>query len=96
MKYCLEKLKNLFKKSPECVFVVTMYRFGDKEYPSYVHGIFKTKENAIKSAIEEKEWRGNTYYPEVLKFNFETFLNSSYDKEVVMSIEDFEKKNILK
>lgn len=50
------------------VYVVTMYRWGDRECHSYVLGVFSTKTKACKAAQAEKDFRGgNKYYPEVLE-----------------------------
>ena len=48
------------------IFVVTAYRWGDKEGHSYVVGVFDTEELAIAQAKLEKEWRGGKYECEVI------------------------------
>ena len=48
------------------IFVVTAYRWGDKEGHSYVVGVFDTEELAIAQAKMEKEWRGGKYECEVI------------------------------
>ena len=51
------------------LYVVTMYRYADKESHSYVIGVFTDKKVAIKAAEAEKQYRGgNKYYPEILEF----------------------------
>jgi hypothetical protein len=47
------------------IYVVTAYRFGDRELHSYVVGAFDTAEKAIKQAKIEREWRGGKYECEV-------------------------------
>jgi len=44
------------------VFVVTMYRWGDRENHSYVLGVFTTKENAEKAGEAERQYRGGSKY----------------------------------
>lgn len=48
------------------IFIVTAYRWGNKECHSYVLGAFDNKETAIEQAIKEKEWRGGKYDCEVI------------------------------
>ena len=48
------------------IFIVTAYRWGNKECHSYVLGAFDNKETAIEQAKLEKEWRGGKYDCEVL------------------------------
>ena len=49
------------------VYVVTMYRWGNREKHSYLHGVYDDKELAIKEAGEEQSSRGgNKYFPEIL------------------------------
>jgi hypothetical protein len=47
------------------IYIVTAYRFGDREGPSYVVGAFDNEEEAIKQANIEREWRGGKYVCEV-------------------------------
>ena len=55
------------------IYVVSMYRWGDRESHSYVQGVYTKKSLAIKLAEEERVYRGgNKYYPEVLEFNTNT------------------------
>ena len=49
------------------IYVVTMYRWGNKESHSYIHGVYDKKELAIKEAEAEQANRGGSkYLPEVL------------------------------
>lgn len=48
------------------VFVVTAYRFGDREKHSYVVGVFDDLERAIHHAKAEREWRAGKYECEVI------------------------------
>lgn len=67
------------------VYVVTMYRWGDRENHSYVLGVYTTKGEAVRAGEREREYRGgNKYYPECLEFD----LNSSNGQvRVVVSLE---------
>ena len=59
------------------IYVVTMYRYGDREKHSYDLGVWDDKEQAIKEAEEEQDFRGgNKYYPEVLEFVLNTKHNT--------------------
>ncbi len=78
------------KNSP-FVYVVTMYRYGDRELHSYVHGIYQKKQKAIDEAKFEKEYRGgNKYYPEVL----EMALNDSNYKKIILDLPDWKNENV--
>lgn len=69
----------------EKIYVVTMYRFADRERHSYVIGAF-TKKHAAKQAAEvEKECRGgNKYFPEILEFE----PNDITSKHVTLALEE--------
>lgn len=49
------------------VYVVTMYRWGDRERHSYVLGVFAERERAVEVGVCESLNRGRKYFPEVLK-----------------------------
>ena len=52
----------------QTVYVVTMYRWGDRECHSYLLGVYSIKTKAEKAALTEKDFRGgNKYYPEILE-----------------------------
>lgn len=56
------------KSNKSKVYVVTMYRYCNRENHSYVLGVFSTKTKAEKAGEEERENRGGTkYYPECLE-----------------------------
>ena len=50
------------------VYVVTMYRYGDREKHSYVLGVFDNKFMAMSWGEQEKAFRANKYSPAVEKF----------------------------
>ena len=43
-------------------YVVTMYRFGDREKHSYVVGVYSSIECALDACDVEEEWRGGNKY----------------------------------
>lgn len=49
-------------------YVVTMYRFGDRESHSYVEGVYSKKYAAMKAGEEEREYRGGKYEPAIKEF----------------------------
>jgi len=54
------------------IYVVTMYRWGDREKHSYVHGVFSTEEIALAQAETEQMWRGGfKYVPEIVEFKLD-------------------------
>lgn len=61
------------------VYVVTAYRFGDRERHSYVVGVFTSPELAIDIAEQVPDERGGKYYAEVLKFGLNKIDNEEFD-----------------
>gem|GEM_PF-3141705 len=54
------------------VYVVTMYRFADREKHSYVLGVFDDEMLALKEAEKEQIYRGGTkYYPEIWEYDLD-------------------------
>lgn len=51
------------------IYIVTAYRFGDREGHSYVVGAFDNEEESLKQAKLEREWRGGKYECEVRSMN---------------------------
>lgn len=47
------------------VYVVTMYRYGDREKHSYVYGVFSDQEIAQRHGYDEEFVRGGKYKAEV-------------------------------
>ena len=52
---------------PNYLYVVTMYRWGDRESHSYVLGCYGKKTQATKEADAEIAFRGGKYAPEILE-----------------------------
>ena len=50
------------------IYVVTMYRYGDREKHSYVLGVYSKSDSAISCGELEELWRGDKYESEVLEF----------------------------
>ena len=48
-------------------FIVTAYRWGDKERHSYVVGMTNTKALAVQYAEDEEDFRGGKYRCEVIE-----------------------------
>lgn len=57
------------------LYVVTMYRWGERENHSYLLGVFNSKHRAKEIGAEHAEYRGNKYEPEIVELE----LNVSYD-----------------
>lgn len=49
-------------------YVLTMYRWGNREKHSYVLGVFTKKTKAFKVKEQEEEDRGGKYVGEVVEF----------------------------
>lgn len=66
------------------VYVVTMYRWGDRERHSYVLGAYSTETKAEKAGEAEREHRGgNKYYPEALEVSVDDSMPDKGFKRVV-------------
>ena len=61
------------------VYVVTAYRFGDRERHSYVVGVFTNPELAIEIAEQVPDERAGKYYAEVLKFQLDKLDNDEFE-----------------
>ena len=62
------------------IYVVTAYRFGDRESHSYVVGAFDNEVTALEQAKLEREWRGGKYQCEVRSMELNVTLESkNYD-----------------
>lgn len=64
------------------IYIVTMYRDGDKHSHSYVIGAYTTKNSAIVNGNTEVLWRGYKYYPEVVELG----LDEAKDIDTVMTV----------
>lgn len=63
--WMLEKLS--VRGSKMEIYIVTMYRYGNRESHSYLLGAWSTLELAKLNANTEILWRGNKYFPEIIK-----------------------------
>jgi 2-polyprenyl-3-methyl-5-hydroxy-6-metoxy-1,4-benzoquinol methylase len=76
------------------VYVVTAYRWGNRESHSYVVGAFDNEENAIKEAKLETEWRGGKYECEVRSMELnESLKYKNYDVVLALPKPVLELKN---
>lgn len=58
------------------IYIVTAYRWGERENHSYPLGVFTKKSKAIKCADEHTEYRGRKYGCFVEKCIIDSFDNS--------------------
>lgn len=65
----------------EEIYVVTMYRWGEKSKHSYLLGVYTKKHKAKKEAEEEEKYRGGKYEAEIAITKLDTKL-IKYLKEV--------------
>jgi len=65
--YWVMRLREEENKS-KLVYVVTMYRYGDREKHSYVLGVFSNENIAHECGEKEKEYRGGKYEFEIIRF----------------------------
>ena len=70
-------------------YVVTMYRYGDKENHSYLLGVYDDEELAIAEAqLEQLNRGGNKYYPEVRRCE----INLPISNAVVLALPGWEEE----
>ncbi len=67
------------------VYVVTAYRWGDRNLHSYVVGVFDKKHKAINSADEQSAFRGGKYGCVVEEFIMGEYSDIPQHKEIYMS-----------
>jgi len=53
------------------LYIVTMYRWGNRENHSYFLGVFTDKEKAIEAGESHSEFRGGKYAPEILEVDLD-------------------------
>lgn len=67
------------------IYVVYMYRWGDRECHSYVLGVYNKKNKAIEAARDEEHYRGGKYTAECIEYKR---INKEYVKsEVIISLQ---------
>lgn len=71
------------------VYIVTMYRYGDKESHNYIIGVYTSKDIAIMNGNTEIIWRGNKYYPEVVEMELDKSNDIDTFPNVVVTVEEF-------
>jgi len=62
------------------IYVVTMYRSGNRDSHSYVLGAYIKKSLALSEADKEENDRGGKYLSEILKYNYNE--TNSQPKEI--------------
>ena len=67
-------------------YVVTAYRFGNRELHSYVVGVYSTKTKALKYADIEEEYRGGKYICEVLKIKVDEYRSEPFKPKTIKAL----------
>jgi len=57
---------------PKTVYTVTMYRYGNREWHSYVLGAFSSNDIAREWAAKEEEYRGGKYKAEIIRWGIDS------------------------
>ena len=70
------------------VYMVTMYRYGDKESHSYPLGVWSDPEIAKMNGNTEVLWRGRKYYFEIVGYELDTPNDLDTIAEVIYTLED--------
>ena len=60
------------------LYVVQMYRWGNKEGHNYTAGIFDNETDAKACGVAENIWRGSKYEPTIYQHNINEWRNGSY------------------
>ncbi len=80
--YRLENALQDAQLKPKTVYTVTMYRYGNREWHSYVLGAFSSNDIAREWAAKEEEYRGGKYKAEIIRWGIDSptdFLKMSLD-----------------
>ena len=80
--YRLENVLLNAQLKPKTVYTVTMYRYGNREWHSYVLGAFSSNDIAREWAAKEEEYRGGKYKAEIIRWGIDSptdFLKMSLD-----------------
>jgi hypothetical protein len=64
------------------LYIVTMYRWGDRDNHSYVIGVFDDHHTAMGAGFLEERWRGGKYKAEILGFPLNKY-EYDYEPEVI-------------
>ncbi len=67
------------------LYVVTMYRWGDREKHSYVIGVFDDEDKAIGAGVKEEQYRDGKYKAEVLGFTVNNYQQGYWAEEVIVT-----------
>ncbi|MFW6219835.1 MAG: hypothetical protein ACOCZ5_01345 [bacterium] len=67
------------------VYVVIMYRWGDREKHSYLLGVYDNEDVAIKEGVKETAYRGGKYESEI----YEIELNKPITKKTIKKADDY-------
>jgi hypothetical protein len=62
-------------------YVVTMYRWGDRQAHAYCIGVFSNPDIADRAGNTEKAWRGNKYEPVIEPFVLDDYGNIEENEE---------------
>lgn len=69
------------------VYIVTAYRFGDRQLHSYVVGVFHKKKRSIDVAKQEESTRGGKYACEVLECDYDAVEGEDgYEAKVIFKL----------
>lgn len=67
------------------VYVVTMYRWANRENHSYVLGVWNKKFQAMKAATEEEQRRGGKYTAEIIEANLDVAILDEANNRYTLS-----------
>lgn len=71
------------------IHIACLYRYGLVEKHQYIQGVYSSKEQAIKSVIDEEIYRGGKYAGRVLKYVIDTDIGDSDGTSVIYQSELF-------
>lgn len=66
------------------MYIVTMYRYANREAHSYVLGVWNEKRTAMKVAEKEEENRGGKYIAEIVEALLDQVLDGT-EKTIVLN-----------
>ena len=73
----------------EQVYVVTMYRWGDRDNHSYVVGAYTTEEKATEAGLQEEQCRGGKYAHEIVSCRIDQLWDMDNRPQIIYAADSF-------
>jgi Lar family restriction alleviation protein len=78
--------RTIKNKTQNSLYVVTMYRWGNRENHSYVLGMYDDENTAKQEAEKEIVNRDNKYFPEILQIPIN---KTKGERKIIVGLQDY-------